>query len=236
MPNFPAMRRNRTMSKMFFAGMVWAALFCAAVALADNPTTSDLIKAVQSGDQSARLRAIDTLGEQGETTPEAVAALVAQLKDKSPTIRARAAHALSHFGPPARSAVDALAPLVVDPDVQVQREAIRAWMRIHPGPNVSVPLLGKVLKDADPAVRTGGAATLGRSRQAGRARLDPVPQKREGRLLGVHRVGRNRSRRRRGCAGAERCARCRQSARNCAAKPPWPSARSARPRPRPCPS
>jgi HEAT repeat protein len=161
------------MSKLLFAGMICGLSFFAALAIADSQSTKDLIQGAKTGDEVARLRAIDTLGEQGETTPEAVAALSILLKDRSAIIRAHAAHALSHFGAAARPAVEALAPLIVDPDLNVQREAIRAWTRIHPGPNVSVPVLGKVLKDADPAVRSAALHLLA---EAGRAAVPALVQ------------------------------------------------------------
>ncbi len=75
------------MSRIFFAGVVSGVVLATAVALADNQGTKDLIRSLSAGDEAARLRAIDTLGEEGETTPEAVAALTAQLKDRSATIR-----------------------------------------------------------------------------------------------------------------------------------------------------
>jgi HEAT repeat protein len=153
-------QRDWTMSKLFVAGLVSGLSFLVAVAMADDQKTKDLIKGLAGGNEAARLRAIDSLGEEGEISPEAVDALAAQLKDRSPTIRAHAAHALSHFGPAARSAVNALAPLIVDPEVNVQREAIRAWTRIHPAASVSVPVLEKTLRDADPAVRTGALHLL----------------------------------------------------------------------------
>lgn len=161
------------MSRKFFAGMICALLFYAAVALADNQGTKDLIKGTRTGDEAARLRAIDTLGEEGETTPETISALTSLLKDRSAAVRAHAAHALSHFGTAARPAVEALATLIVDPDQNVQREAIRAWSRIHPGPNVSVPVLGKVLKDADPSVRTAALHLLA---EAGKAAVPALIQ------------------------------------------------------------
>ena len=75
-------QRNETMSRKFFAGMICAILFFAAVALADSQSTKDLIKGTRTGDEAGRLRAIDTLGEEGGTTPEAISALTSLLKDR----------------------------------------------------------------------------------------------------------------------------------------------------------
>ncbi len=121
--------------------------------LSISTDTSDLLEALKSDDESARLAAIDTLGLPGQQVEGAIAALIGQLGDDSATVRAHAAHALGQIGPTAKPAAEALAKLVADEDSQVRREAVRAFGRIRPGPEVSIPLFTKVLEEAEPEVR-----------------------------------------------------------------------------------
>jgi HEAT repeat protein len=69
------------MTKLFFAGAASVFWFFVAAAMADDQKTEDLIKGLAGGNETARLRAIDTLGEEGEISPEAIDVLAAQLKD-----------------------------------------------------------------------------------------------------------------------------------------------------------
>jgi HEAT repeat protein len=149
-----------TMSKLFAAALVWGLSAYVALAAAGNQNLSELFTAASSGDEPARLRAIDTLGERNDVASQVIPILSKQLKDRSAMVRAHAAHALGQLGPAARPAVAALAPLLADPEVKVRRAAVRAWLRIGPDPQAATPLLSNVLKDADPAVRTGALEIL----------------------------------------------------------------------------
>ena len=146
---------------MLVAALVWGISACAAAALAASQDIQQLLKAAGSGDQSARLHAIDTLGDRSEPAPEVIRTLTEQLKDPSAAIRAHALHALGQLGPAARPAVGAMAPFLVDPDVTVRR-AVGPGLDPHSPrvPSVTVPLLTIVLHDADPAVRTGAVEVL----------------------------------------------------------------------------
>jgi HEAT repeat protein len=148
------------MSKLLLAASVWGLSAYVALAAAGNQDLAELFAAAGSGDEPARLRAIDTLGERSDVAPQVIPVLGKQLKDSSAMVRAHAAHALGRLGPAARPAVEALAPLLADPEAKVRRSAVRAWLRIGPDPQVATTLLAKVLKDADPAVRTGALEIL----------------------------------------------------------------------------
>ncbi len=153
------------MSKPLFAASIWGLLAYVALAAGRNQDLGELFRAASFGDEAARLRAIDTLGERSEAAAKVIPMLSKQLRDSSPLVRAHSAHALGQLGPAARPAVEALAPLLADPEAKVRRAAVRAWLRIGPDPQAVAPLLAKVLKDADPAVRTGALeilATLGK--------------------------------------------------------------------------
>jgi HEAT repeat protein len=115
---------------------------------------ADLLKALDSDDESARLAAIHALGQQGGKIEGAIAALIEQLGDGSATIRAHAARALGEIGPAAKSAAEPLAKLIFEKEAVVRREAVKAFRSIRPGPDVSIPLFTKLLEDAEPAVRT----------------------------------------------------------------------------------
>jgi HEAT repeat protein len=125
----------------------------AVVIQAAEPSVADLIAGLKSGDESARLTAIDDLGQKGEQAADAVPALMALLKDRSPLVRAHAAKSLGEIGAKARPAVPELALLISDPDETVRRKVVGALRKIHPDPQVGVPLFVKVMEDKDPAVR-----------------------------------------------------------------------------------
>lgn len=114
---------------------------------------ADLLKALSSDDESARVAAIDALGQRGGEIEGAVAALIGQLSDDSALVRGHAAHALGAIGPSAKPAAEALAKLAFDTEASVRREAIRAYRDIRPGPEVSIPLFSKLFEEADDAAR-----------------------------------------------------------------------------------
>ncbi|MBN2474576.1 MAG: HEAT repeat domain-containing protein [Pirellulales bacterium] len=140
------------MKKSGVAALAWIVLL-SAVGLSAAADGADLLKAVATGDEKARLEAIDTLGRTGENLDGAVPALIGQLGDPSATIRAHAAHALGQIGPTAKPAAETLAGLAGDEDVRVRREAVRAYRSIAPGPEVSIPLFTKLFEDSEPEVR-----------------------------------------------------------------------------------
>ena len=106
-----------------------------------------LLKALGSDDETARLAAIDALGQQGGQIEGAIPALIEQLDDDSATVRAHAAHALGEIGSAAKSAAEALANLAFDKEASVRREAIGAYRKIGPGPEISIPLFTKLFEE-----------------------------------------------------------------------------------------
>jgi HEAT repeat protein len=141
------------MRRLTTLGILAGLLLFAATARAAETRLSELLKALNSADPSARLVAIDDLGRMGPRAAEAVPALTDLLKNDSAAVRAHAAQALGEIGPPAKSAVPALVRLITDPDPAVRRKVVGAVRNLRPGPEVVVPLAVKVLKDADPSVR-----------------------------------------------------------------------------------
>ena len=131
--------------------------FCAALgvlpASAAESSVGDLLGALKSPDEAARLQAIDQLGALGPKAAEAVGPLSELLSDGSAQVRAHAARALGQIGPAAKPAIPALVELLKDPDESIRRQAIAAGLAIHPGPEVAVPLCVKLLEDSDPGVR-----------------------------------------------------------------------------------
>jgi HEAT repeat protein len=138
-------------NKLLFGGL--CALLLAAAARAAEPTVADSIAALTSGQEAARIKAIDQLGQKGAKAAEAVPALAKLLKDKSALVRAHAADALGKIGAAAKPAAPALAAAVADPDPAVRRQALEALAQIRPGPKIGVPLFIKVMEDADATVR-----------------------------------------------------------------------------------
>lgn len=141
------------MRTLVVVGVVWAVFASVAAVGAAQPDGQDLLKALKSGDEAARLAAIDALAERGAKVKGAVRALAGQLRDDSPAIRAHAAHALGQIGSRAKRAAGPLAKLVFDKDPVVRREAINAYRLIRPGPEVSIPLFTKLFEEADPELR-----------------------------------------------------------------------------------
>lgn len=144
--------------------LLWTVAGCLALSgtglHAGEPSVADLIGSLKSSDESARLRAIDQLGDQGEKAAGAVAPLTELLQDSSVKVRAHAVAALGGIGAPAKPAVPALAELLKDPDETVRRQVIKAVRAIRPGPQVAVPLCVKLLEDSDPGVRMRVLHTL----------------------------------------------------------------------------
>lgn len=124
-----------------------------AAARAAEPSVADLVAAAKSGEEPARLKAIDALGAQGEKAAEAVAPLTELLKDGSAKVRAHAVWALGAIGGPAKDSVPQLIELAKDPDQAVRTQVVKAVLAIHPGPKVTIPLLVKLLEDGDPGVK-----------------------------------------------------------------------------------
>ena len=142
-------------------GMVGASLFLVTPLLAaDEAAVAKFVAALKSGDEKARVAAVDALGQLGADAASATKLLAEQLGDKSPVVRAHAAHALMQIGPPASEAAAALAKAIGDPDYHVRRMSVAALERIHPDPQVVIEALGKALQDADPSVRVAALHTL----------------------------------------------------------------------------
>jgi len=133
---------------------IMCGLWLSAVAtFAAEPSMADLIAALKSGDESSRLTAIDSIGQEGEKAADAVPALTALLEDPSPIVRAHAVRSLGEIGAAAKPAVPALAKLISDSDETVRQRVIVALRRIRPDPKIAVPLFVKLMEDPDPAVR-----------------------------------------------------------------------------------
>jgi HEAT repeat protein len=141
-------------------------VLCASLVLTASLSAADesvakLTADLKSGDEKARVAAIDALGNLGAGAKDATPTLAELLTpDNSPIVRAHAAHALMQIGVDAASAAPALAKAISDPDFHVQRMAIAALERIHPDPKVVIEALGKALADSDPSVRIAALHTL----------------------------------------------------------------------------
>jgi HEAT repeat protein len=122
-------------------------------AWAADSSLKELIGALKSADETARLTAIDRLGAQGEKAAEAVAPLAVLLKDPTAMVRAHAAMALGEIGEPSKSAAPALVDLLKDGDEVVRRQAVKALVKIRPGPKVMLPLFVQAMESSDPSVQ-----------------------------------------------------------------------------------
>jgi HEAT repeat protein len=115
---------------------------------------------LRSTDETARLRAIDTLASRGAKIPDAVIALTARLADPSAKVRVHAAEALAQMGAAAKEAGPALGRLLGDPNIHVRRAAIRALHDVRPDAAATASLVMKAVDDPDPAVRLGALDVL----------------------------------------------------------------------------
>jgi HEAT repeat protein len=128
-------------------------LLTPATALPAEPPVSELIRTAKSGNEPARIKAIDELGARGDKASAAVEPLTKLLHDNSGKVRAHAVRSLGQIGPAAKPAATAISNLLKDSDATVRRQAVTALGGIRPGPDVMVPLVVKLLQDSDPAVQ-----------------------------------------------------------------------------------
>ncbi len=136
-----------------------------AIVVAADSGGADLLKAAKSGDESARIEAIDLLGFEGSDVEGSVPLLIELLGDKSPAVRAHAAHALGQIGPDARAAMRPLVRAAVTRDMMVRREVIKAIRKIRPHSPIALRLLARAMGSDDPAVR---AQAMGAMTRAGK--------------------------------------------------------------------
>jgi HEAT repeat protein len=139
--------------KVFVHALGGVLFLVAATVQAAEPSVADLIKASKSGDEPARIKAIEQLGAKRQAAAEAVEPLTQILGDKSAMIRAHAAHALGRIGEPAKSAVAPLSELVKDGNATVRQQTVKAILAIHPGPKIMLPLFIKLMEDSDSGVQ-----------------------------------------------------------------------------------
>jgi HEAT repeat protein len=92
---------------------------------------------------------------------DALAVLVASLKDPAAVVRRLAAEALAAVGPEAVSAGPGLAELLGDKDDEVRWASADALGELGPAAAPAVPALVKLLGDKDPAFRSIAADALG---------------------------------------------------------------------------
>ena len=141
------------MQRTFVLIVLGACWMGTAIVQAAEPATADLLAALKSPDQAARLSAIDQLGAAPAQAAAAVPALTGLLQDPSADIRGHAAHALGRLGDAAKVAAPELVKLATDADATVRRKALDALRQLRPGPQVTVPLFAKLMADADAPVR-----------------------------------------------------------------------------------
>lgn len=140
-------------------------------ASAAQPSVSELVETVRSGNSAAQIPAIEQLIARADEAADAVPALVECLKSDSADIRALAVECLGDIGKPALPAVPALVERLADPNAHVRREVIEALHAIEPGPEVVLPLLVKQLQDSDPTVRMRALHTLAEQGKTAMPRL-----------------------------------------------------------------
>jgi HEAT repeat protein len=128
-------------------------LLTPAIALAAEPSVLELIRAAKSGNEPARIKAIDELGARGAKAGAAVEPLTKLLSDGSGKVRAHAVRSLGQIGPAAKPAATAISTLLKDADATVRQQAATALGSIRPGPDIMVPLVVKLLEDSDPGVQ-----------------------------------------------------------------------------------
>ncbi len=150
---------HRAASHAVLCRDIWRAVGFSAILFLTSATTlaadsiEQLAKAAASGDENARVAAIDALADEGPAAKAAVADLAALLADPSARIRAHAAYALGMVGSEAKAAAPALVKATADADHHVRRESIQALENIKPGIDVVGPALLKALEDKEPSVQ-----------------------------------------------------------------------------------
>jgi HEAT repeat protein len=143
-------KKEFTVNRQSFFFGVFCGLFLP-LSLLSAATLPELLKDIATGNEAAKVKAMNQLEEMGTTNEAVLAALQGQLQNDSAAVRAHAAHALGKLK--ATKSVDAVTPLVSDKEAEVRNAAIFALREMKPGPEVTVPLIDRVLQETDPMVR-----------------------------------------------------------------------------------
>jgi HEAT repeat protein len=131
-----------------FAGLLaLGTLVTGTFAAGEKTVPPDLIKALQSQEPRARIKAVNRLSRFGA---EAVPVLVGSLKDPDPEVFQAASFALRLLRDDDRPVVAALKPFLKDEEPNVRRAVVGALARRG---REGAPLLAPAVDDAEPAVR-----------------------------------------------------------------------------------
>jgi HEAT repeat protein len=137
--------------RVTFAIIVFGLLASRETFSAEPPKLSDLLKAVSTGGEAEKIKAINALEEYGNANGAVVEALLDRAKNDSPAVRAHALHALGVLK--AEKAVEIAAQAMSDGDAEVRHAAIFALQQLKPDPKITVPLIDGAIRDSDPTVR-----------------------------------------------------------------------------------
>ena len=110
-----------------------AARVLLAVAPDDPTAVAEVVRVLETGDDSGRLTAAQLLGRRGRDAEVVVPALARTLSHPNATVRQEAAEGLEHFGVRARPAIPELLQALCDPASGVRKEAAEALENILGG-------------------------------------------------------------------------------------------------------
>jgi hypothetical protein len=103
--------------------------------LAGGKPVSFWVESLQSSDAQLRQKAVDKLGNVGNSDPQAFPAVIGALRDADPAVRQAAVRAVPKFGTPAREAVAALKEIEssdADPEIRAEAAAVRQALEANP--------------------------------------------------------------------------------------------------------
>ena len=140
------------------AGLLGLA-FAGSAAIAQE-APSNLLRAIESGDDAACIKAADEIGGLGSAGAKAVPALTEALGKRKGEAAWHVARALGAIGPAAKSAVPALTAKLSDADAKVKAYAAFALGEMGDASKPAAEGLVKLLADADPLVRRAAVTAL----------------------------------------------------------------------------
>jgi HEAT repeat protein len=103
--------------------------------LAGGKPVSFWIDSLQNSDARLRQKAVDKLGNVGNSDPQAFPAVIGALRDADPAVRQAAVRAVPKFGAHAREAVAALKELEssdADPEIRSEAATVRQALEANP--------------------------------------------------------------------------------------------------------
>jgi HEAT repeat protein len=121
-----------------------------------------LVKALRSPEIDVRSQGALSLGQMGQSSPEAIHALIAALQDPEVGVRSVAASGLGQLGQSSPEAIHALIAALQDPEAGVRSQAASGLSRLGQNSPEAIHALITALQDPEAGMRSQAASGLSR--------------------------------------------------------------------------